>query len=104
MLDPLLPWLLPAERPIGRMGFAPTGDRRLAVILFCWHISPAAEFFGNLKTICGHLKNFAPTAASNFWYVARARKAGLNRAHDVGVDILLNDARSTTIIFSLHDI
>ncbi len=24
------PWLLPAERPIGRVGFAPTGDRRLS--------------------------------------------------------------------------
>jgi hypothetical protein len=23
------PWLLPAERPIGQVGFAPTGDRRL---------------------------------------------------------------------------
>ena len=29
-LPPSSPWLLPAERPIGRMGFAPTGDRRLA--------------------------------------------------------------------------
>ncbi len=28
LLAPL--WLLPAERPIGRVGFAPTGDRRLA--------------------------------------------------------------------------
>lgn len=28
---PLAPlWLLPAERPIGRVGFAPTGDRRLS--------------------------------------------------------------------------
>ena len=24
------PWLLPVERPIGRLGFAPTGDRRLS--------------------------------------------------------------------------
>ncbi len=27
---PASPWLLPAERPIGRMGFAPTGNRRLS--------------------------------------------------------------------------
>ena len=30
LLPPASPWLLPAERPIGRMGFAPTGDRRLS--------------------------------------------------------------------------
>ena len=29
-LPPAAPWLLPAERPIGRVGFAPTGDRRLS--------------------------------------------------------------------------
>jgi hypothetical protein len=29
-LPPASPWLLPAERPMGRMGFAPTGDRRLS--------------------------------------------------------------------------
>ena len=29
-LPPASPWLLPAERPIGRVGFAPTGDRRLS--------------------------------------------------------------------------
>ena len=28
--DPPLPWLLSAERPIGRVGFAHTGDRRLS--------------------------------------------------------------------------
>ena len=28
-LPPSPLWLLPAERPIGRVGFAPTGDRRL---------------------------------------------------------------------------
>ena len=29
-LPPAPLWLLPAERPTGRVGFAPTGDRRLA--------------------------------------------------------------------------
>ena len=29
-LPPVPLWLLPAERPIGRVGFAPTGDRRLS--------------------------------------------------------------------------
>jgi hypothetical protein len=29
-LHPSSLWLLPAERPMGRMGFAPTGDRRLS--------------------------------------------------------------------------
>ena len=29
-LPPAPLWLLPAERPIGRVGFAPTGDRRLS--------------------------------------------------------------------------
>ena len=30
LLPPQSLWLLPAERPIGRVGFAPTGDRRLS--------------------------------------------------------------------------
>ena len=30
LLPPPPPWLLPAERPIGRVGFAPTGDRQLS--------------------------------------------------------------------------
>jgi hypothetical protein len=30
LLPPAPPWLLPAERPIGRVGFAPTENRRLS--------------------------------------------------------------------------
>ena len=30
LLPPAPPWLLPAERPIGRVGFAPTGDQQLS--------------------------------------------------------------------------
>jgi hypothetical protein len=30
LLPPSSLWLLPAERPIGRVGFAPTGNRRLS--------------------------------------------------------------------------
>ena len=30
LLPPASPWLLPAERPIGRVGFAPTENRRLS--------------------------------------------------------------------------
>ena len=30
LLPPAALWLLPAERPIGRVGFAPTGDRQLS--------------------------------------------------------------------------